>query len=249
MAGEIVSDGDSRTDTSSLVDRMDSTIGEASSGIGAMMSELVRRSLRNGVSDIGSSLHEFAAEQVEVAVEQKMPEVAEAADSVAESTSKRIVNEAVSEMTERQRAMESKIETAETNAVDRSINHVEQVVGNVRESVTETRNLTLERSEASERKIDELREKARGTWKKLMHEFESVNETNTKLQKELKSVRSKLDEQTTAAATRHESLTQQCDQLLKQNELLAERLAALEQPRGIKKLFSKFGKKKKEEGE
>lgn len=234
MPTEIVSD-QARTDSSQLADRLDATIGETSSGIGAMLSELVRRSLRSGVSEIGDSLHDFAEEKVGIAVERQMPEIAEAANAVAESASQRVVSEAIGDI-------ESKIEVAEGNAVDRSKHHVEEIVGTVRESLDQTRNMTIERSDASERKIEELRDKARGTWRKLMKEFEEVNQTNEKLRKELGAVKQQfqqqLEQQSSESGKRYA-------ELVKQNELLAQRLVTLEQPRGIKALFAKIGGKKK----
>ena len=218
MQGEIVS-SDQQIQTTSLGERLDPVIGETSSGIGALMGELVRRSLKEGVSGLGDSLVEYAEEKVENAVQQQMPVISEAADAVAESTSKRVIKDAVHEINEKSA----------------------KEFFDVRQRLDETRNLAVEGNDSSERKIEELREKARRSWHKLMEELTSVNTANEKLRAEQQQLRTAIVEQTQAAEQRYSAL-------LSQNQLLEERLAALEQPRGIKKLFSKImggGKKKK----
>ena len=77
------------TETPQLVERMDSAIGDASTSIGMMMAELVRRSLRGGVGEISSSIHVYAAEQVDTAVERAMPALNQSVEQLATETSQR----------------------------------------------------------------------------------------------------------------------------------------------------------------
>lgn len=236
---------DQEAESSSLADRLDSSIGETSSGIGAMLSELLRRSLKAGVSDIGESLGEYAGEQVEAAVEQKMPEVAEAADEVAESTARRVINE-------RERLLQSQIAEAADSAINRSKTHADQIFHRVEESVThvqssldETRHFASQRNEAAERKIDELQDKARATWRKVKQEFAVLKEAHEqsradqkKLHAALRHTQHEMKQQSEQSAQRLAAISRQC-------ERLAERLAVLEQPRGIKAVWAKFGRKQK----
>ncbi|MBW3600813.1 MAG: hypothetical protein KY475_26545, partial [Planctomycetes bacterium] len=65
--------GSSGGSRDSLVERLDPALGEASSGIGVLLSELVRRTLRGGVAKIEEEMHEFVEEKLELAVEERMP--------------------------------------------------------------------------------------------------------------------------------------------------------------------------------
>lgn len=227
-----------------LGDRLDSVIGETSSGIGALLSELLRRSLKSGVTDLGDSLGEFADEQVEMAVERQMPVIAEAADAVAESTSKRVVQAAIDELNgqtaKAQEAMECKIDEVESKAFDRSKDHVNEVVREVRETIEKTREDATASQNSSETKIEELREKARQSWRKLVEEITKVKEAhnslvqkNDKLREELGQVYQKHLQQVEAAEQRYAAL-------LDRNQVFEMRLAALEKPKGIKAVFAKF---------
>lgn len=255
-----------------LADRLDASIGETSSGIGALLSELVRRSLRAGVTDIGESLVGYAEEQVEIAVQRQMPSIAEAADAVAESTSKRIVSKAVDEIQERtdrqKEDLESKIESAESRAFDRSCSRIDEVVTQVSHAIDETRSMAAESKDTSEKKIQELSERAKQSWRKLVGQFDSISQVHEQLRHQHADLLAKHEE----LGQRHESLQSQFAELQAQNQravevirdlqskleasigasesrhgewtqqatALADRLAILEQPRGLKALFAKF---------
>jgi hypothetical protein len=62
-----------------LVQQLDSSIGEASSVMGALVTELIRRSLRDGVLQIGQGLEGFASEQVGKAITSWQPALERAA--------------------------------------------------------------------------------------------------------------------------------------------------------------------------
>ncbi|MEZ6086681.1 MAG: hypothetical protein R3C05_01345 [Pirellulaceae bacterium] len=168
MRGEIISESkESHEDhvrADDLGEQLDSIIGETSSGMGALLSELLRRSLKSGISDIGKSLGLFAEEKAKEAVERQMPRITETANSVAESTSTRVVETATEEWTqksEKQRQeIETKIQEAETTAIDRSRVHVDEVVSEVRQSINETQAAASQHYEASGQK---LRKSGEGT--------------------------------------------------------------------------------------
>jgi hypothetical protein len=77
----------------SLVESMDSTIGEATSVMGAMITELIRRSLRGGVTQIGEQLTSYVGEKVAHAVAEKTPAIEQAAAEVAEHTARTAATE------------------------------------------------------------------------------------------------------------------------------------------------------------
>ncbi len=243
MQGEIIS-SDQQTTPSPLGDRLDEAIGETSSGIGALLSELLRRSLKTGVSDIGESLVEFAEEKVEAAVQEQMPGIAEAADKVAQSTSKRVVREAVDDLAaqsaRQQQYLEAKIDAAESSVFDRARNHVEEVLTEVHESIDQTRNLAVQSNDTAQQKIEELRAKARQSWRKLKEEFSAVDDAHQMLRREHENLRENIAQVCDRQRQQIEAAAKSCTELHLQIQRLEERLAFLEQPRGIKGLIAKF---------
>lgn len=259
MRGEILSEHNESNDDQrrpdELGDRLDSVIGETSSGMGALISELIRRSLKSGVSDIGQSLGLFAEEKVEVAIQQQMPAIAEAADEVAESTSKRVVKAVADELTEKaekqKQETEAKIQEVGSSAFDRSRSHVAEVVSQVRQSITETQAMASDHQEASNQKLEELQQKGRKTWQKIKDELEVLRTTHRKSQEELALLdraRRQLHEENTQLKDELRQVRQQAEQqseenarLRSQHEVFEERLAKLEQPKGLRALFAKMG--------
>lgn len=145
-----------------LVERLDSAIGEASTSIGMIMSELVRRSLRGGVGEIGASIHGFARDQVDEAVGEAMPRIELTVGRIAESTSTRITDVAVNHIGEELKIVESRT-TEQTQVIAARIKAdsaaafetVHRVIGEARET--------------TEKKAQELRDlqlRAKDSWKK-----------------------------------------------------------------------------------
>ncbi|XZE56299.1 hypothetical protein SH139x_002401 [Planctomycetaceae bacterium SH139] len=230
-----------RREPDALGDRLDSAIGETSSGMGAMLSELIRRSLKSGVSDIGKSLGLFAEEQVEQAVARQMPAIAEAADEVAESTAKRIINSVAkdwSEKSEKQREeIVARIQTVESSAIDRSRMHVDQIISQVRKTISETQAMASQHQESSEQKLEEIQQKGRRTWSKIKEELEGLNNSQRNLQVENAALQAEL------ANVRQQAQTQLEEnlQLKSRQAIIEERLAKLEAPKGLRGLLAKMG--------
>ena len=227
--------------TNSLPEQLDDAIGEASTGIGVMLSELVRRSLKGGVANIDQTLQGFAEAQVHSAVERQMPQVAETASSVAESTSARLIQEQVTptvdQLTGQVREFEGKLET-----------EIERLGQQFIETAAEADRRLTETSEH----LGSLKENARTKWKKLVAELESLTSANS----DLRQLVSVLQNQLSESATSHQQMLQQIQSesashvklLQEQNQQLDARLAELEKPKGLKGMWQKIagGKKKKE---
>ncbi len=241
-----------------LGDRLDATISVTSNDIGNLIGELVNRSLKVGVSDLGDSLAEFAEEQVDQAVQKHMPVITEAADAIAQSTAKLVVHQSVTriseEITNQRQTLESKIEAAESNAFDRSRAHMDEAVSVVQVKIDETRSLAIQGQDTSAKKIQLLRERGKQTWQKFQGEFASINEAYSMLREEHESLRLEHGKLRGEHAGLVEKLAliekgnqqhaqrsqQQHSAVLQQHRLLEERLAVLEQPRGLKGLIAKF---------
>lgn len=84
-----------------LVDRLDPVLGEAASGIGAMLTELVRRTLRGGVQRVDDELGTLVGEKVDGAVASRLPHIEEAAVKTAERTAHEVAAREVADLDSR----------------------------------------------------------------------------------------------------------------------------------------------------
>lgn len=91
--GTVVAERETNKDALSLVERLDPAIGEATSVAGAVLSELLRRTLRGGVMRIGDDMHEFVSQKVDTVVAEKAPVIEEMAAEVAEHTARTAATE------------------------------------------------------------------------------------------------------------------------------------------------------------
>ena len=239
-----------------LVTRLDSAIGEASTGIGILLSELVRRSLRAGVADIDQTIHTFAHEQVTVAIDRKLPEITE----VAESTSRRITESAVQKVTE--------IAQQATETMSQSLN---TAVCRLEGEIGETKLL----SDQTGKTLEEVREKAKNSGKKVRAAIERLRNANKILKQGLLDARefvrhsrveveaelarlreseSQLQSELAASRDRESAMRvnltsaqdelvkgqQQLESLVTQVTGLVARVAELERPKGLNALFQKL---------
>ena len=69
-----------------LTGSMDQAIGEATTVLGAMVTELMRRSLRGGVLKIGEQLETYVGECVDHTITERRPVMEQMASAVAETT-------------------------------------------------------------------------------------------------------------------------------------------------------------------
>ena len=175
-------------DSQPLVERMDSAIGEASTSIGMIMSELVRRSLRGGVGEIGSSIHSFARDQVDEAVGEAMPRIESVVEKIAESTSTRITNVAVNRIGEELKIVESRT-TEQTHVIaarikadsEAAFETVHRVIGESREN-----------TEKTAQELRDLQLRAKDSWKKVQLELTNGNEGRGRLERQLKETAERL---------------------------------------------------------
>jgi chromosome segregation ATPase len=80
-----------------LADSMDQAIGEATSVMGAVVTELMRRSLRGGISKVGEQLQGYVAEQVDATIGERLPGIEHNVMLVAESTAQVAATKVVAE--------------------------------------------------------------------------------------------------------------------------------------------------------
>lgn len=100
----------SLSQSTSLAERLDPAIGEATSVLGAVVTELMRRSLRGGVMRIGDELYGYVGEQVDLVIANRTPVLEQLASTVADKIARLAATEVATEET---RALEQR--TAETS--------------------------------------------------------------------------------------------------------------------------------------
>ena len=142
--------------SSALVDRMDTAIGEASSVMGALMTELIRRSLRGGVLQIGEGLSDYVGERVDATIVEKTPMLETIATDVADRTARYAATEIAKEETEllAQKTRESDQQLAA---------QIEQTAASAQRATSEaTHDLSLRIEEAQKHAAEVTQETARG---------------------------------------------------------------------------------------
>jgi chromosome segregation ATPase len=138
--------------TMSLAERLDPAIGEATSMMGAVVTELMRRSLRGGVMHIGNELTGYVSEQVDSVIAERAPALEELASTVADKTARlaatEIATQEVHALAERTTQSNRQL-SAEIEATRRA---AEQVTAEVARDLTSRISLTeqLAHSKAAE---------------------------------------------------------------------------------------------------
>lgn len=224
-----------------LVDRMDSAIGEASTSIGMIMSELVRRSLRGGVNDIAGGIQDYAREQVSTAIDDMMPTVSRAVEELAETTSHRIANEATEKLSEELRIVEARtsgrigdeIKSVESRTTEKIHEEIKGSEARTSEKLgEEIRVLEARATEKSELiaarvkeeadaalavvqiAVSESRDRAETTAQDLKDLHQRAKDSWKKMQSELQTIheaRTLLDQRVAEAATTLQDLRQQLE--------------------------------------
>jgi len=244
---------------SNLVTRLDPAIGEASTGIGFVLSELVRHSLRAGVAEIDQSLQTLASEKVDMAVAGKMAEVTDAAEQVSRQVSENAVRQ-VAEKTDQvaaraaQIAVEAEQERSRTNDLaaktervaaqaSQTAEHLSQSINSAVERFSAELGETQRRSEQLDSTLQLLREKAKHSWQKVGMELHSLKGTNGQLNQQLLAAQKLLKDAEHRLTTIEGALTecqQRLDSALARCESQEKRLADLERPRGINALLQRL---------
>jgi hypothetical protein len=159
-----------RKPLTSLVERLDPAIGETSGVMGAMLTELIRRTLRGSVVQIDQELHGHVSEKVDSVVSERLPYIEQSAAEVADKTARLAATEIA---TEEVRALEGRTQescrTLETKIVE---------VGQQADQTIATRAQDLvTRLETTEKQVTETtRETARGLTRQIEEAERRANE-------------------------------------------------------------------------
>jgi hypothetical protein len=99
-----------------LIERLDPAIGELSTVMGAMMTELLRRTLRGSVRQIDEELQGQVAEKVDATIAHRLPAIEQSAHEVAEKAAREAATEVAVEEVQ---ALEQRAKEAERDIVAR----------------------------------------------------------------------------------------------------------------------------------
>jgi hypothetical protein len=109
----VVAEPENRKDALELAERLDPAIGETTSMVGAMLTELLRRTLRGGVLRIGDEMHGYVSEKLDTAIAERTPALeriaAEVAEHAARTAATEVATEEVHALEQRTRAGDAEL--------------------------------------------------------------------------------------------------------------------------------------------
>lgn len=214
-----------------LAEQLDPAIGEASSVMGAMLTEMVRRTLRGGVQQIGDELNGFVAERVDAAIVERTPMIEQTAADVALTTARATAEEVA--------AIEVRALEKQTRASDEQLaGRIEEAAKSADEKTTSSARELAARIEEAERRA---RETAHADTALLMQDLLNRSREGTAL------LKTRLSAVETAATDLGQQQSRLREQLLQAYEArmahmqqlhdaLAARILELEKPRGLRKI-------------
>ncbi len=256
-----------------LVERMDPAIGEATSVMGAMLTELLRRTLRGGVMKIGNELQAYVAEQVDSTISERTPAIEQAAAEVAEHTARSAATEvakeevqaleqktaqASQELSERiettSQTVHQRIEETATTVTRDLTSRIEETQRNARESTLETARQLASQIEEAEKRV------ADATHAEISQQIQTLVQRSREGTDRLKAKLTALDQAIADGTRQQEALRHEFVRMLEdsqkplraeiaqvlqtQNDLLT-RVAELEKPRGLRALFARLFRRRK----
>jgi hypothetical protein len=258
-----------------LAGSLDLAIGEATTVMGAMVTELMRRSLHGGVLKIGEQLETYVGQCVDQTIVERRPVIEQTASVIAEqtayTTAAKLVGEEVSALeqrtTEADRALVGQIEETERRTHEAGeekarrlsvqieekrqqlamrIDEVDQrAIQTTHEKARELKGqieATAKRvSEAAQAEIDlrvkEIMDRAKEGTARFKASIQAVADLTAELGKRLDAERQARQTEHAAVRDLERTLTDELRALRRTNNELSARVAELERPRGLRRLY------------
>jgi hypothetical protein len=239
----MVAELDNRKDALQLLERLDPAIGDATSMVGAMLTELLRRTLRGGVMRIGDEMHGYVSDKVDTAIADRTPGLEQLAAQVAEHAARTAATEVATEevhaLEQRTQASDlelaSKITEAASAAEQRNRDSAAVLTAQIRE--------TEQRGQAAlHEQMQTLINRSRERSDRLKAKFTEHDNVIASLGQQLDSVGKDLVRKLQES---HSGLSEVLHMLKQEQQALAARVAELEKPRGLRALWLRlFGRRK-----
>jgi hypothetical protein len=250
----VVAEPENHQDPLGLVERLDPAIGEAASVAGAVLSELLRRTLRGGVLRIGDEMHGYVSEKLDTAIAERTPGLerlaAEVAEHAARSAATEVATEEVHALEQRTRASDlelaGKITETASAAEQRTRESVAALSAQIQES-DERGQAAIQESEqrgqaALHEQVQTLVDRSRERSDRLKARLGKVDNLIAGLGKQLDGANKDLVRMLKES---HAGLSEAFHKLEQEHQSLAARVAELEKPRGLRALWLRlFGRRK-----
>lgn len=114
-----------------LLDRLDPVLGEASSGIGMMLTELIRRTLRGGIQRVDEELQSVVDEKVDGAVSVRLPSIEAAAAQTAQQTATLVAAREVAALDQRTSEVTARLATELAESHQQLETHARELASSV----------------------------------------------------------------------------------------------------------------------
>jgi chromosome segregation ATPase len=239
----VIIDQESNNDSLELVERLDPAIGETTTMVGAMLTELLRRTLRGGVKRIGEEMHGYVSDKVDTVIAEQKPKLEQLAADVAEHTARTAATEVATEEVQAleqrtqasDRELEGKITETARTAEERTAATGAALAAQIRE--TEQRGRA-----ALQEQVQALVDRARERSDRLKAKFTELENAATALGKQVETARRDL---TRMVEESRAGLGEEIRTLKQAQQELTARVVELEKPRGLRALWARlFGRRK-----
>jgi hypothetical protein len=258
----------------SLVERLDPSIGELSTVMGGMMTELLRRTLRDSIRQIDDELQGQVAQKLDATIAHRLPAIEKSAANAAEKTAretatdvaaaearaleqraKEAEREIVSRIERTARAAEQqtvetantltgKIELVEKKAELAITSKAHELNNRIEETAKTATTMTEEKARELAGQIEEAERRAAGTAQAEM--TRQIEEVLQRSRKVTGGIMDRLQALEAARRTAEDHLRVELADVRKRNETLEARVIELEKPRGLRALWAwLFGRRKK----
>jgi hypothetical protein len=203
---------ENKSTTPPLVERVDTSIGEASTMIGAMLTEFMRRTLRNGVIKIDEEMQNYVGEKVDATIADRTPLLEKTAAEVAEVTARAaaadLVNGEVQGLEHRTetkaRELASQIQESERRAVQATADTAERLTGQL--EIAEKQ--AAEKAQELTDQVQELWTRSRRGVAHFKGRLKTLEAAVLQLDQSIKNDKSELQSEHAAIHSEFESLNQ-----------------------------------------
>lgn len=258
-----------------LADRIDDSIGEASTVMGAMLTELIRRTLRGGVIKIDQELNAYVGDKVDATIADRTPALERKAVEVAEVTAKMaaaaVAGEEVQVLErkteEAARALAGRIDETRQWAEQTTAQAAQQLTGRIEQVDQRATQTTAETAERLAGQIAEAEHRAGQTTQEINQQLQELWARSKKgsatfkarlrtLEAGAADLASRLGQEQAGRQSSDEQLRQELaglraevQELRQRNAALTGRVTELERPRGLRALWAWLFRRKKKEGD
>jgi hypothetical protein len=246
--GPVVAELENRKDALVLSELLDPAIGEATSVVGAVLTELLRRTLRGGVVRIGNEMHGFISDKVDTVIADRTPGLEQFAAEVAEHAARTAATEVA---TEEVHALEQRTQASDLELAGKITETAHAAEQRTRESAAALA-VQIQESEqrgqaALEEQVQTLIDRSREGSHRLKAKFAEQDSLIAGLGKQMESVSKDLVRMLQES---HSELSEVLHMLKQEQQSLAARVAELEKPWGLRALWLRlFGRRKVKQAE